>query len=208
MEISPVVYVVDDDSSVRKSLERQIRSAGFEVKSFPSAEEFLSHPDTGRPGCLILDLKMPGMGGLELQEQLTAAKRVIPIIFITGYGTVQTCAHAMKEGALDFLEKPFDDAALLTLINKAIMIDLQTRENREYTIELRRRWDILTYRERQVFGLVAAGKLNKEIAYELGITEKTIKVHRARVMQKMKASSLADLVRMAEKLTIASTTNR
>jgi len=200
METKATVYVIDDDASVRKSLARLIRSVGYNVEIFSSAGDFLSFNPPDQPGCLILDVGMPWMTGLELQEALIAANRSISIIFITGFGDVPSSVQAMKAGAVDFLEKPFDDKILLEAVHRAVQQDMASRlKNRELS-SIRKRWERLTNREKQVFGLVVTGMLNKQIAFDLGITEKTIKVHRARIMQKMEAPSLADLVRLSEQL--------
>ena len=200
METKSVVYVIDDDASVRKSLERLIRSVGFDVETFPSAQDFLSYNPPDHPGCLVLDVKMPGITGLELQEKLTAVHRPIPIIFITGFGNVPASVRAMKAGAVDFLEKPFEDETLVEAICRAIDHDVQYRQRSNELMAIKKCSDSLTKREREVFALVVTGMLNKQIAFQLGITEKTIKVHRARIMQKMGVQSLADLVRLAERL--------
>lgn len=200
MNPQSVVYVIDDDASVRKSLERLIRSAELSVQTFSSAQDFLSRTLPDYPGCLVLDVKMPGVTGLELQEKLTAVHRFIPIIFITGFGNIPASVQAMKAGAVDFLEKPFDDKTLLDAIHRAINRDIQYRQKNTELAALRRRSESLTNREREVFELVVTGMLNKQIAFQLGITEKTIKVHRARIMQKMAVQSFADLVRLAERL--------
>lgn len=200
METKSVVYVIDDDASVRKSLERLIRSAGLDVKTFPSAKDFLSYNPSDHPCCLVLDLKMPGITGLELQEKLNALHRSIPVIFITGFGNVPASVKAMKAGAVDFLEKPFEDKTLLDAIHRAIQHDILYQKRSHERDDIRRLSERLTNREREVFELVVTGMLNKQIAFQLGITEKTIKVHRARIMQKMKAQSLADLVRLSERL--------
>lgn len=200
MATRSVVYVVDDDASVRKSLDRLIRSAGLAVETFASARDFLAghHPDL--PACLLLDIEMPEITGLELQKKLTALNQYLPIIFITGFGNVPKSVQAMKAGAFDFLEKPFEAATLLDTIHRAIQHDIQIRQQNKDLASIRKRSDSLTNREREVFELVAAGMLNKQIAFQLGITEATIKLHRARIMQKMGAQSLADLVRLAERL--------
>lgn len=200
MHTKAVVYVIDDDASVRNSLGRLIRSVGLDVKTFLSARDFLSYNPPDRPGCLVLDVKMPGMTGMELQEELTAVNRFIPIIFITGFGNVPVSVQAMKAGAFDFLEKPFDDKTLIDAIHRAIHHDIQYRQRNSELLAIRKRRERLTKREQQVFELVVTGMLNKQIAFQLGITEKTIKVHRARIMQKMEAQSLADLVRLSEQL--------
>ncbi len=203
-EEKPVVYVVDDDPSVRKALERLLRSAGHEAKTFPSALEFLdfTHPDA--PGCLVLDIKMPGLSGLELQDRLADKGISLPIVFITGHGTVPASVRALKAGAMDFLQKPFEDRDLLDAVSQGIEKDRRRRHEQKEMKKLRAKWDTLTTREREVFRLVVTGMLNKQVAFDLGITEKTIKVHRGRVMEKMGAQSLSDLVRFSEKLGIHS----
>lgn len=204
IEEKPVVYVVDDDPSMRKALERLLRAAGHDVKAFASAIEFLdfTHPDV--PGCLILDIKMPKLSGLELQERLAERGIAFPVIFVTGHGTVPSSVRAFKAGAMDFLQKPFEDRELLEAISRGIEKHRRLRQDQKEMERLRARLDTLTPREREVFGLVAGGMLNKQVAFDLGTAEKTIKVHRARVMEKMGAQSLADLVRFAEKLGIRS----
>ena len=203
-EEEPVVYVVDDDPSVRKALQRLLRSAGHEAKTFGSAIEFLdfTHPDA--PGCLVLDIKMPTLSGLELQDRLVEKGISFPIIFITGHGTVPSSVRAFKAGAVDFLQKPFEDRELLEAVSRGIEKHRRLRQDQKERETLRARLDTLTPREREVFGLVVSGILNKQVAYQLGTTEKTIKVHRARVMEKMGAQSVADLVRFAEKLGLRS----
>jgi len=196
--------VVDDDPSVLKALERLLRSAGHDAKIFSSAFEFLdfNHPDA--PGCLILDIKMPKINGLELQDRLLEKGISFPIIFITGHGTVPSSVRAFKAGAMDFLQKPFKDKDLLDAVSSGIEKHRRILHEQKEMKTLYDRLDTLTPREREVFGLVASGMLNKQVAFDLDITEKTIKVHRARVMQKMGAQSLADLVRFAEKIGIRS----
>ncbi|MCP4714172.1 MAG: response regulator transcription factor [Deltaproteobacteria bacterium] len=194
------IFVVDDDASVRKALKRLIRSAGHSVTAFSSAAEFLAHDHNFEAhGCLVLDINMPGLSGLELQERMVSAGLDIPIIFITGHGSVPASVRAMKAGAVDFLEKPFEDQALLDAVAHATAKDVRTKQLQAEIGEIQQRAATLTPREHEVFVLVAAGMLNRQIALELGASEKTIKVHRARVMQKMSAESLADLVRLAEK---------
>jgi FixJ family two-component response regulator len=195
-----VVYVVDDDESVRRALSRLLRSAGLEARTFPSAQAFLDHPATDQPSCLVLDVRLPGPSGLDLQSALSQAQREIPIIFITGHGTVPTSVRAMKGGAVDFLQKPFDDRDLLKGVRQALRRSREARASRAQRSEIEGRLVRLTPREREVLALVVAGLLNKQIADKLGIAEKTIKVHRGRVMQKMEAGSVADLVRMTERL--------
>ena len=200
----PVVYVVDDDPSVRKALERLMRSAGHNARIFTSALEFLNGKRLETPACLVLDINMPGLNGLELQEYLTDKEISLPIVFITGYGSVPESVKAMKAGAVDFLQKPFSDEDLLEAIARALDTNRRTRQDQEQLKQLRERLETLTPREYEVFRLVVTGMLNKQIAFELGTVEKTVKVHRARVMAKMGAQSLADLVRFADKLGIAS----
>jgi FixJ family two-component response regulator len=198
----PLVFIVDDDGQVRRALERLVRSVGLDAVSFPSAQEFLEQQPPAGPACLVLDVRMPGLSGLDLQQKMTEAGLNVPIIFITGHGTVPMSVRAMKAGAVDFLQKPFDDQELLDAVN--IALDRSLREQRSETelAETRQRLETLTPREREVFALVVSGLLNKQIAAELGTAEKTVKVHRARVMQKMQADSLAELVRIAERLGI------
>jgi FixJ family two-component response regulator len=196
----PAVYVVDDDPPVRKALERLLRSAGHEVRTFGSALEFLDCEPLDAPGCIILDVQLPAFSGLELQERLRGEEMPLPIIFITGHGTVPMSVQAMKAGAVDFLQKPFGDTDLLDAVSRAIEKDRQAKRNQKELKNLRERLETLTPRECEVFRLVVTGMLNKQIAFDLGTVEKTIKVHRARVMAKMGAESVADLVRIAAKL--------
>jgi len=199
-DAAPLVFVVDDDDSIRTALERLIRSVGFRVRSFRTARDFLAQARCDAPCCLILDVRMPQMSGLELQEKMAGKNLPMPIIFITGHGTVAMGVQAMKAGAVDFLEKPFEEQLLLDTIQSAIEKDRRTRQENALVSSLRQRADQLTPREREVFKRVVSGLLNKQIAAVLNISEKTIKVHRARVMAKMKADSLAALVRMADKI--------
>lgn len=199
-ETRRTVYIVDDDASVRKSFGRLLRLAGYQVEAFASADEFLAHPLSMEPGCLLLDLKMPGRNGLELQEALVAARKSIPIIFVTGHGDIAASVRAMKGGAVDFLTKPYSAEDLLEAVERAMTKDKRDRRERAQLTDLESRARVLTPREAEVLRLVVRGLLNKQVAAELGISEKTVKVHRARVMYKMRADSMADLVRMAGRL--------
>jgi FixJ family two-component response regulator len=194
------VFIVDDDPAVLTSLSRLLRSSGLNVVTIGSPQEFLDQHDRHAPGCLILDVAMPGLNGLELQEALTKIDSIIPIIFLTGHGSVPGSVQAMKRGALDFLAKPVDERDLLEVIHIAIEKDRVTRKARAELDEIHERLRTLTPREREVLTHVVSGQLNKQIAYDLGTVEKTIKVHRARVMEKMKVQSVAELVRLAERL--------
>jgi FixJ family two-component response regulator len=191
------VAVVDDNASVRKSLARLLEAEGLHAKTYASAEEFLEAGRPESPACLILDVRMPDKSGLELQDMITGTEHSLPIIFITGHGDVPMTVRAMKQGALDFLPKPFDDVDLLGAVHRALEIDTETQEQLQVEAEAQGQLNKLTPRERQVFALVVRGLLNKQIARELGTSEKTIKVHRGQVMRKMEARSLPDLVRMA-----------
>ncbi len=197
--LESIVFVVDDELSVRRSLFRLISGIGFKVLTFATAAELLSQMPCNNPSCLLLDMRMPETSGLELQSQLAEAGINIPIVFVTGYGTVPLSVEAMKAGAVDFIEKPFDDQKLLDAINEAIKRDKIARTNSKNIEIINARLNSLTPREHDVFSLVVQGFLNKQIAHELKLSEKTVKAHRGRVMKKMQAKSLADLVRMAEK---------
>jgi FixJ family two-component response regulator len=193
-----MVSIVDDDPSVRKSLARLIRAAGYDVEAFGSAREFLARPPHDRPSCLVLDVRMPGLTGLDLQETLQTAGQQLFIVFITGYRDVRASVKAMKGGAIDFLTKPVNDQDLLDAIERAVTRTGQARHNQIRTTEIQNRIKTLTPREAEVFALVVTGMLNKQIAAELGVSEKMVKVHRGRVMDKMRAGSLAELVRLAD----------
>ena len=198
MAVTPLVFVVDDDPSVRKSLKRLLASAGHGVEAFASAREFLARERHPGPCCLVLDVRMPGLTGLDLQEALLAAGRRMSIVFITGHGDVPMSVRAMKGGAVDFLTKPVDAKDLLKAIQRAVTKDVHDLGEEARVTEIQERVKILTRRETEVFALVVTGMLNKQIAGVLAIVEKTVKVHRARVMEKMRAGSVAELVRLAD----------
>ncbi|WP_109478024.1 response regulator [Paraburkholderia sp. C35] len=200
-DMAALVYVVDDDPSVRRALTRLIRSAGHEVEAYGSACEFLEHACAGRgPACVVLDVQLPDLSGLELQRRLDAR---LPIVFLTGHGDIAMTVGAIKAGASDFLTKPVSDSDLLHAIDQALARSVEVSKSLHELEELRSRVDRLTVREREVMNLVVLGRLNKQVACELGTVEKTVKAHRARVMQKMEVSSLAELVRIADKVAVA-----
>lgn len=190
------VYIVDDDQAIRHAMELLMRSVGLDYEIFHSADEFLESYTSDRAGCLVLDIRMPGLGGLELQEKLNELGSSLPIIFITGHGDVPMAVEAMQKGAIDFIQKPFRDQELLDGISEAVKTDQERRSEREEKAEVLSRIEKLTNREQEVLNLVVTGKPNKVIAYELGVSQRTVEIHRARVMEKMQAKSLADLVRM------------
>jgi FixJ family two-component response regulator len=195
-----MVFVVDDDVSVRESLDALIRNAGWDAETFESAQEFLAHPRVRDPSCLILDVSLPDLNGLELQERVAADRQDMPIIFITGHGDIPMTVRAMRAGAIEFLTKPFGDDALLSAIARAIERSRATLQQEAATHDLRARYATLSQREREVLALVVSGLLNKQIASELRISQITVKAHRGNVMRKMQAGSLANLVKMAARL--------
>jgi FixJ family two-component response regulator len=202
-KVEGLVLVIDDDPSVRRSLQMLMESVGLSVETFESAQDFLTRKLPDAPSCLVLDVRLPGLSGLDLQLELSRSGRQIPIIFITGHGDIPLTVRAMKAGAVEFLTKPFREQELLDAVMQGLERDRAARSRRAENADLRKHYEQLTPRECEVLGLIVAGMLNKQIAGELGASEATIKIHRARVMQKMGAQSVADLVRMAEKLEVA-----
>jgi FixJ family two-component response regulator len=207
MTAQPTIIIVDDDPGIRESLEGLLRSVGLQVKSMASLPEFVTGGRPEGPACLVLDVRLPGRSGLDFQRELAEANIRIPIIFITGYGDISMSVQAIKGGAIEFLTKPFRDQDLLDAIQLGLERDRVWLENEKVIAELRGRFETLTAREREVMALVVSGRLNKQIAYDIGISEITVKVHRGQVMRKMKAASLPDLARMADKLNFASAEN-
>jgi FixJ family two-component response regulator len=197
---TPTVCVVDDDPSVRRSLGRLLKAAGFGVETFASAEAFLDRPLPDGPACLVLDVSMPGLNGLDVQRALAERNAGLPVVFVTGHGDIPMTVRAMRAGATDFLPKPCKGADLVAAVQRAVAVHAESRQVRSHSADLRQRAEALTPREREVMWLVVTGMLNKQTGYRLGVTEKTVKVHRARVMHKMGADSLAELVRMSEQL--------
>ena len=202
------VFVIDDDASVRKSLSRVLRAAGYSSETFSSAEEFLGREHFNGIGCLLLDVQMPGLNGMELQKELNKADYHMPIIFVTGHGDIPTGVEAIKEGAVDFLTKPVDYKQLLQAIERAIEKDRQRRAEYNEALDSRRRIELLTSRENEILRYIITGMLNKQIAYELKIAETTVKIHRSRIMEKLCADSVAELVRLADKAGIKPANNK
>jgi len=203
-ELAPTVYIIDDDAGVRTSIRVLMKSVGLPAVTFASAQEFMARRWADPPSCLVLDLQLPGLSGLDLQKRMTEIGLNTPIVFVTGHGNIPSSVRAMKAGAIEFLTKPFDEQALLTAIQEAIERDRGTREEQAARRELQRRYESLTAREQEVMVQVISGRLNKQIAAEMSITEDTVKFHRGHIMRKMEADSLAALVRMAQGLGIHS----
>jgi FixJ family two-component response regulator len=204
-EEKPIVIIVDDDSSMRTMIARLQDSVGMKSISYSAPEEFLRTSPPNDPACVVLDVQMPGLSGLDLQRELAKAERQLPIVFMTGHGDIPMTVQAMKEGAVAFLTKPFRNQDLIDAVRQALNLDREARKQRDQLASLRKRYESLTAREREVFALVATGLLNKQIALQLGTTERTVKAHRGVMVQKMEADSVADLVRMADKLGIGPT---
>jgi len=198
----PIIHIVDDDLSFRTAVTRLLRAAKYEVRGYASAAEFLESAPSAEPGCILLDLRMPGASGLELQQSLSRMEGRLPIIFLTGHGDIPASVRAMKAGAVDFLTKPVRREALLTAVQDALGLDAKSRSARAASRELHARYEKLTPREREVLAHVVSGKLNKQIAFDLGAAERTIKAHRASIMEKLGAQSVAELVRLAQELGI------
>jgi len=204
-EEKPIVIIVDDDSSMRTMIARLLDSVGMKSISYSAPEEFLRTSPPNDPACVVLDVQMPGLSGLDLQRELAKAERQLPIVFMTGHGDIPMTVQAMKEGAVAFLTKPFRNQDLIDAVRQALNLDREARKQRDQLASLRKRYESLTAREREVFALVATGLLNKQIALQLGTTERTVKAHRGVMVQKMEADSVADLVRMADKLGVGPT---
>jgi FixJ family two-component response regulator len=208
IDLDSTVFIIDDDASIRKSLSRLLRSAGYTAEAFPSAEDFLRREHFDGVGCIVLDVQMPGLSGMDLQEELSKADYHMPIIFITGHGDIPMSVQAMKKGAVDFLVKPFDDKELLQGVREALEKERKAKAERAEVHDILRRIEQLTPREHDVLRCVIAGMLNKQIALKLGIAEKTVKVHRGRIMEKLQANSVVELVRLAEKAGIKPPENK
>lgn len=202
-----LVFLIDDDPSVRKGVSRLLRSAGYRSEAFASASDFLAREQHPGPACVIVDVRMPGVNGMDLQETLIRCQREEQLIFITGHGDISMCAQAMKAGAVDFLPKPFRDDELLQNVERALIRSAEQRRSSAHRTEARRLLDLLTPRELEVMQLVVTGMLNKQIAAELGTAEKTVKVHRGRMMRKLNVTSVAELVRLTERVSLATTAN-
>jgi len=196
----PLVFVVDDDASVREGIEDLLQSVGLSVVTFKSPQEFLEGARPDAPGCIVLDVRLPGTSGLEFQKVLLDAGIHLPVIFITGHGDIPMSVMAMKSGAIEFLTKPFREQSLLDAINTGIEQDRQRREGQKHVLELKKRFELLTPREREVFALVVTGRPNKQVAAELGLSEMTVKVHRSQITKKMRATSIVELARIADRL--------
>ncbi len=201
--VAPVIHVVDDDASFRTAIARLLRASGYQVALYESGDDLLQNPSSAEPGCILLDLRMPGLGGLELQDRLAKIGHTLPIVFLTGHGDIPASVRAIKGGAEDFLAKPVSKKTLLDAVERALQRSEKAREHRERIGALRTLVATLTPREREVFALVVRGKLNKQIAYELGTSERTVKAHRHSIMQKLQARSLAEAVSIAERLGIS-----